>query len=110
MKDGSPQVTPTWIDIDKDGNSILVYTAEGRIKRKNVSRSKSNFYIWSDNPYNMASIRRRVIEQISEGADVHADRFAKKYSSRDKYPYCFPKWKRIISKINPEKVFHRQPR
>jgi hypothetical protein len=32
--DGSPQVTPTWIDIDKDGNSILVNTAEGRIKRK----------------------------------------------------------------------------
>jgi predicted pyridoxine 5'-phosphate oxidase superfamily flavin-nucleotide-binding protein len=46
MKDGSPQVTPTWIDIDKDRNSILVYTAEGRIKRKNVSRSKSShFYI-----------------------------------------------------------------
>ena len=41
-KDGSPQVTPTWIDIDKDGNSILVNTAEGRIKRKNVSRSKSS--------------------------------------------------------------------
>jgi hypothetical protein len=38
MKDGLPQVTPTWIDIDKDRNSILVNTAEGRIKRKNVSR------------------------------------------------------------------------
>ena len=46
MKDGSPQVTPTWVDIDKDGNSILINTAEGRIKRKNVSRSKSShFYI-----------------------------------------------------------------
>jgi hypothetical protein len=87
-----PQVTPTWIDIDKDGNSILVNTAEGRIKLKNVSRSKSShFYILSDNPYNMASIRRRIIEQISEGADEHADRFAKKYLRRDKYPYCFPK-------------------
>lgn len=30
MKDGSPQVTPTWIDIDKDGNSILVNSAEGK--------------------------------------------------------------------------------
>ena len=112
MKDGSPQVTPTWIDIDKDGNSILVNTAEGRIKRKNVSRSKSShFYIWSDNPYNMVSIRGRVIEQISESADEHehTDRFAKKYLGMDKYPYCFPKWKRVISKINPEKVFHQQP-
>ena len=33
----------------------------------------------------------RIIEQISEGADEHADRFAQKYSGRDKYPYCFPK-------------------
>ena len=44
-----------------------------------------------NNPYNMVSIRGRVIEQISEGADEHADRCAKKYSGRDKYPYCFPK-------------------
>jgi hypothetical protein len=29
----------------------------------------------------MASIRRRIIEQISEGADEH-DRFAQKYSGR----------------------------
>ena len=109
MKDGSPQVTPTWIDIDKDGNSVLVNTAEGRIKRKNVSRSKSShFYIWSD--IHMTSLQLGgVIEQISEGADEHADRFAKKYLGMDKYPYCFPKWKRVISKINPEKVFHQQP-
>ena len=40
MKDGSPQVTPTWIDIDKDGNSTLVNTAEGRIKPKDASRSE----------------------------------------------------------------------
>jgi len=38
MKDGSPQVTPTWIDIEKDGKSISINTAEGRIKHKNVSR------------------------------------------------------------------------
>lgn len=29
MKDGSPQVTPTWVDIDEDDNSILINTAEG---------------------------------------------------------------------------------
>ena len=36
MKDGSPQVTPTWVDIE-DGN-IIVNTAEGRLKHKNISR------------------------------------------------------------------------
>lgn len=44
MKDGSSQVTPTWVDIDKDGNSILINTAEGRTKHKNVSRSKSSHF------------------------------------------------------------------
>jgi PPOX class probable F420-dependent enzyme len=86
MKDGSPQVTPTWIDIDKDGNSILVNTAEGRIKHKNVSRDPRVAISISDqnNPYNMVSIRGRVIEQISKDADEHTDRLAKKYLSIDK--------------------------
>jgi len=30
MKIGSPQVTPTWVDIDKSNNIILVNTARGR--------------------------------------------------------------------------------
>jgi PPOX class probable F420-dependent enzyme len=111
MKDGSPQVTPTWIDIDKEGNSILVNTAEGRIKQRNVSRdprvaiSVPN----QNNPYNMVSIRGRVIEQISKGADEHTDRLAKKYLDMDKYPYRSPNEKRVILKIKPEKVFYQQP-
>jgi PPOX class probable F420-dependent enzyme len=35
-KDGSPQVTPTWIDRDND--TILINTAKGRVKQENVSR------------------------------------------------------------------------
>jgi hypothetical protein len=34
MNDGSPQVTPTWIDLDEDSNSILISTVEGRIKQR----------------------------------------------------------------------------
>jgi PPOX class probable F420-dependent enzyme len=111
MKDGSPQVTPTWVDIDKDGNSILINTAEGRIKQKNVSRdprvaiSVPN----QNNPYNMVSIRGRVIEQIKGGADEHTDRLAKKYLDLDKYPYRSPNEKRVILKIKPEKIFYQQP-
>jgi PPOX class probable F420-dependent enzyme len=111
MKDGSPQVTPTWVDIDKDNNSILVNTAEGRIKHKNVSRDPRVAISVSDqnNPYNMVSIRGRVIQQISEGADEHTDRLAKKYLGMDKYPYRSPNEKRVLLKIKPEKVFHQQP-
>jgi len=111
MKDGSPQVTPTCVDIDKDGNSILVNTAEGRTKHKNVSRDPRVAISISDqnNPYNMVSISGRVIEQISEGADEHTDRLAKKYLGMDKYPYNSPNERRVILKIKPEKVFHQQP-
>jgi predicted pyridoxine 5'-phosphate oxidase superfamily flavin-nucleotide-binding protein len=38
MKDGSPQVTPTWVDIDKSNNIILVNTARGRVKHRNISK------------------------------------------------------------------------
>ena len=102
---------PTWVDIDKDGNNILINTAEGRTKHKNVSRDPRVAISISDqnNPYNMVSIRGRVIEQISEGADEHIDRLAKKYLGMDKYPYRSPNEKRVILKIKPEKVFHQQP-
>jgi PPOX class probable F420-dependent enzyme len=111
MKDGSPQVTPTWIDIDKDGNSILINTAEGRTKHKNVSRDPRVAISISDqnNPYNMVLIRGRVIEQIKDGADEHTDRLAKKYLGMDKYPYRTPNEKRVILKIKPERIFHQQP-
>jgi PPOX class probable F420-dependent enzyme len=111
MKDGSPQVTHTWVDIDKDGNSILINTAEGRIKHKNMSRDPRVAISVSDqnNPYDMLSIRGRVIEQINEGADEHTNRLAKKYLGLDKYPYRSPNEKRVILKIKPEKVFYQQP-
>jgi uncharacterized pyridoxamine 5'-phosphate oxidase family protein len=37
MSDGSPHVTPTWIDLDEDSGIIMICTVEGRIKHKNVS-------------------------------------------------------------------------
>ncbi len=39
MREGTPHVRPTWVDIDKSNNTILINTAKGRIKHKNISRS-----------------------------------------------------------------------
>src|SRR5262245_16593233 len=52
MNDGSPQVTPTWIDLE-DSGTILIPTVEGRIKHKNVSRDPRVAICISDenNPY-----------------------------------------------------------
>ena len=111
MGDGSPQITPVWVDWDKDTDTILVNTAEGRLKHKNilkdprVSISVAN----QSNPYEMVTTRGKVIEQITEGAAEHTDKLAKKYMGVDKYPYHSPNEKRVILKIKPEKIFYQQP-
>jgi len=111
MKDGSPQVSPVWIDIT-DNNTILINTAKGRIKHKNVSRDPrvSISLIDYENPYSMVTIRGQVVEQTSNGADEHIDKLAKKYLNADRYPGHSPNIKRIILKIRPEKVFYLPPR
>ncbi|MDF0680911.1 MAG: PPOX class F420-dependent oxidoreductase [Candidatus Nitrosocosmicus sp.] len=105
MKDGGPQITPVWIDYD--GQFILINTAEGRVKQRNFQRDPriAVSIIDPTNPYNTVSIRGKVIEQITDGADDHIDRLAKKYLGVDKYPFRTPEEKRIILKINPDKVF-----
>jgi len=109
MKDGSPQITPTWIDFD--GKSILINTAEGRIKQKNVSRDPhvDISIVDQNNPYNMVTVRGKVIEQTSNGADDHIDKLAKRYLGVDKYPFSSQNEKRVILKVQPEKVFYMRP-
>ena len=109
MSDGSPQVTPTWIDVEDD--VVLINTAEGRIKHKNISRDPrvAISIVERNNPYNMATIRGKVIGQTNQDADEHIDKLAKKYLGVDRYPGRSPNEKRIILKVKPEKIFHQQP-
>ena len=109
MKDGSPHVAPVWVDID--GNTILINTAVGRMKEKNVKRDNRVALSIFDhqNPYDMVAIRGKVIELTTDGADEHIDKLAKKYFGLDKYPYHSPDEKRIIVKIKPEKIYRMQP-
>ena len=118
-KDGSPQVTPTWIDIiekeeNEDGREeiILINTAMDRLKQKNVSRDPrvSISIVDEDNPYSMVTIKGRVVEQTTAGADEHIDKLAKRYLNADRYPAHSPSVKRIILKVKPEKIFYLPPR
>jgi len=120
-KDGSPQVTPTWIDIiekekEKEGEDheqiILINTAKDRIKQKNVSKDPrvSISIVDEDNPYSMVTIKGRVVEQTTAGADEHIDKLAKRYLNADRYPAHSPSVKRIILKVKPEKIFYLPPR
>ena len=112
-KDGSPQVTPTWIDFDEKHGHILINTAVGRLKQKNVSRDPRVSISMIDgrvNPYSMVTIKGKVIEQSKSGADEHIDKLARKYLNTDKYPAHSPKVTRIILKIRPEKISYLPPR
>jgi PPOX class probable F420-dependent enzyme len=106
MKDGSPQVTPTWVDIE-NGN-ILINTAIGRIKQKNISRDPrvALSTVDQNNQYEMVTVRGKVIEQITgDVAEKHIDKLSKKYIGKDKFPRSKGEI-RVILKIKPEKIFH----
>ena len=107
MKDGSPHVTLTWVDIE-NGN-ILINTAIGRIKQWNISRDPRVALSLIDqyNPYEMFALRGKVTEQITgETAEKHIDKLSKKYIGIDKYPRRSKGEQRVILKIKPEKIFH----
>ena len=103
MPDGSPQVTPVWID--REGETILVNTAEGRVKHRNVARDPRVALAITDNqnPYRMVAIKGEVTEITTEGADEHIDKLAKKYLGLEKYPWRAGE-KRIILRIKPLRV------
>jgi len=104
MPDGSPQVSTVWVDFD--GKHILVNTAEGRQKPRNVRRDpRVAVSIYNqENPYSSAIVRGRVVEVTHDGAEEHIDRMAQKYLGRSVYPYRQPGERRLIFKIEPDHV------
>lgn len=102
MPDGSPQVSPVWVD--QDGEYVLVNTAVGRVKQRNAQRDPRvalSIYDQED-PYAKVLIRGRVVAQVMEGAWAHINRLSHKYTGKD-YPR-YPGQTRIILKIRPEHV------
>ena len=101
--DGSPQVTPVWVDYD--GKYVRVNSARGRRKDKNIARDPRVSLSIQDpeNPYRYLEIRGKVVEATEKGADDHINSLAKKYLGKDVYPFRQPGEKRVIYKIEPHK-------
>lgn len=104
MPDGTPQTTPVWVDYS--GDEILVNSAVGRQKDKNVRRDPrvALAIVDPDNPYRYVEVRGRVREITQDGAEDHIDAMAKKYFGKDKYPYRQPGEQRVLYKISIEKT------
>jgi PPOX class probable F420-dependent enzyme len=96
MPDGDPQTTPVWIDYD--GKNLVINTAQGRLKDKNMQRDGRVAVSITDpdNPYRYLEVRGHVIERTTSGADAHIDAMAKKYLGQ-------PGEVRVIYKVAPER-------
>ena len=104
-RDGSPQVTPVWVDTD--GKYILVNTAIGRVKQVNTKRDPRVAVAIFDqtNPYNMVTVTGRVVDQVKGNtAEQHIDKMAKKYTGQEKYSNRRPGEQRVLLKIEPRTI------
>lgn len=102
MPDGSPQVSPIWAHVE-DG-MIEFNTAAGRVKEQNMRRDPrvALSVVNSDDPYERASVRGRVVEMVEgDEARAHIDKMAKKYLGSDTYPW-YKGETRIIVRVEPE--------
>ena len=103
-RDGSPHITPVWAELVDD--FILINTFEEAAKIRHISKDNriALSIVEQNNPFNMVSIKGKVVEQIGEGADEHLKKLAKRYLGIGKYYYRKPDHKRVILKIKPEKI------
>lgn len=109
MADGSPHVTPVWID--HEGDTLVFNTATGRLKARNLERDPrvSVSIVDPENPYAPLTVRGRVVEITREGAESHIDELSRRYLGEYPYRHRRPGEDRLIVRIEPEKVSYRLP-
>ena len=107
MTDGSPQVTPVWGNYED--SHILINTAEGRLKHKNILRDPRVAVSVVDikNPLDMTSIRGKVVEILPDYDYKHADFLTMQYMGKETYPFKRPDEKRITLKLIISRVLQR---
>jgi PPOX class probable F420-dependent enzyme len=105
-RDGSPQSTVVWVDVDDDGVSIN--TARGRVKPRNLARDPRISLVVVDpgDPYRWVKVNGTA-ELVDDGADAQIDRLSKKYTGRDVYASRQPGEQRVSVRIAAERILSR---
>lgn len=100
--DGSPQVTANWVDTD--GEAVLLNTALGRIKARNLERDPrvAISIIDPENPYQRLTITGRA-EMIEEGGVDHINHLNQKYHGEPNYPLPVGQ-RRVIVRVVPLRI------
>jgi len=109
MEDGSPQVSPLWFNVDEE--FILINSAKGRVKDKNMRRNErvSLAIVDPENAFLWMGIQGSVVDITEEGADEHIDVLARKYLDVDSYSNRQKDQVRVIYKISVNKVYTMNP-
>ncbi len=110
MPDGTPHLTPVWVDYD--GTHILINTVRGRRKERNMRQRPQVGLTIVDptNPWHWLSIRGRIGAVTEEGADEHLKKLAKKYTGNDDTSFFRrPGQVYVIYKIEPDRVIATPP-
>lgn len=104
MRDGMPQTTPVWVDY-ADGH-VLINTAEGRLKARNMRRDPrvALSVVDRNRAGNYVEVRGHVVEITAEAAAEHYAMLARKYFGPDAKPRIIPGEQRIIVRIKPSYV------
>ena len=104
LPDGTPQVQPVWCSFD--GTHILVNTAKGRQKYRNMTRRSvvTLLAIDPEDDTRWLEVRGTVVGETEEGADAHIDALAQLYLGVDTYPYRREGERRVLFTIAPLRV------
>jgi PPOX class probable F420-dependent enzyme len=101
--DGTPQVTPVWVDYD--GEYVLINTGQGRAKDRHMRRDPRVTLEVSDqeNPYTYVAISGNA-EIVDEGerAWEHINDLHEKYHGTREYPSREPQ--RVLYRVKPERI------
>ena len=105
MPDGSPQLTPTWAGTD--GTHILINTAEGFQKVRNIRRDPRVAVAIADpsKPMLYYSVRGEVSSITAVGAADHVEELSQRYFGM---PFPWPNGRdetRLILTINAHKIY-----
>jgi len=97
--DGSPQVSPVWVDTEGD-DLVVINTERHRLKARNLEHDRrvALSAISQDNPYDKISLRGEVAEITEDGAREHIDKLSHKYLGKP-YPWMKEGDRRVIIKI-----------
>ena len=102
--EGEPHVTPVWIDLD--GDDLIINTALGRAKARNLANDERVAISLTDpdDANTVIAIRGTVIGFTTDGGDETIDRLARKYLGVDLYPFRREGEIRVTVRIRTDRI------